>query len=100
MATGAEGRSDLLSHRISWRLRPLTGLTRLLFPWNLIWDQRFVLQALVRSQIARRHRRSLLGWAWNLIQPGSQALLLFAATRGAIRIPESESVLGGFGTFF
>ena len=88
-----------VGERHSWRLRPLRGLTRLLFPWNLIWDQRFVLQALVRSQIARRHRRSLLGWAWNLIQPGSQAILLFVATRGAIRVPEG-SVLGGFGTFF
>jgi ABC-type polysaccharide/polyol phosphate export permease len=84
----------------SWRLRRLGGLTVLLFPWNLFWDQRFVLLTLVRTQIARRHRRSLLGWAWNIIQPGSQAVLLFAATRGAVRVPESASPLGGFGIFF
>src|SRR5664280_2028514 len=84
----------------SWRLRRLSGLTILLFPWNLFWDQRFVLSTLVRTQIARRHRRSLLGWAWNIIQPGSQAILLFAATRGAVRVPESTSPLGGFGLFF
>lgn len=84
----------------SWRLRALVGPSRVFFPWNLFWDQRSVLQTLVRSQIARRHRRSFLGWAWNLIQPGSQALLLFAATRGAIRVPESESPLSGFGIFF
>jgi ABC-type polysaccharide/polyol phosphate export permease len=35
-----------------------------------------------------------------LIQPGSQALLLFAATRGAIRVPASSTPLGGFGIFF
>jgi lipopolysaccharide transport system permease protein len=84
----------------SWRLRRLSGLTVLLFPWNLFWDQRFVLLTLVETQIARRHRRSLLGWAWNIIQPGSQAVLLFVATRGAVRIPESTSPLGGFGLFF
>ncbi len=84
----------------SWRLRRLGGLTILLFPWNLFWDQRFVLSTLVRTQIARRHRRSVLGWAWNIIQPGSQAILLFAATRGAVRVPESTSPLGGFGIFF
>ena len=85
---------------MSWRLRPLSGLSAILFPWNLFWDQRIVLLTLVRAQISRRHRRSILGWAWNLIQPGSQALLLFAATRGAIRVPESASPLGGFGIFF
>jgi ABC-type polysaccharide/polyol phosphate export permease len=84
----------------AWRLRRLGGLTILLFPWNLFWDQRFVLSTLVRTQIARRHRRSLLGWAWNVIQPGSQAILLFVATRGAVRVPESTSPLGGFGLFF
>jgi ABC-type polysaccharide/polyol phosphate export permease len=84
----------------SWRLRRLSGLTILLFPWNLFWNQRFVLLTLVETQIARRHRRSLLGWAWNLIQPGSQAILLFVATRGAVRVPESTSPLGGFGIFF
>ena len=84
----------------SWRLRRLSGLAILLFPWNLFWDQRFVLLTLVETQIARRHRRSLLGWAWNVIQPGSQAVLLFVATRGAVRVPESASPLGGFGIFF
>jgi ABC-type polysaccharide/polyol phosphate export permease len=84
----------------SWRLRRLSGLTVLLFPWNLFWDQRFVLSTLVRTQIARRHRRSLLGWAWNIIQPGSQAILLYVATQGAVRVPESASPLGGFGIFF
>jgi ABC-type polysaccharide/polyol phosphate export permease len=84
----------------SWRLRRLSGLTVLLFPWNLFWDQRFVLSTLVRTQIARRHRRSLLGWAWNILQPGSQAILLYVATQGAVRIPESTSPLGGFGIFF
>lgn len=84
----------------SWRLRRLGGLSVLLFPWNLFWDQRFVLLTLVETQIARRHRRSLLGWAWNIIQPGSQAVLLFVATRGAVRVPESTSPLGGFGIFF
>ena len=84
----------------SWRLRRLSGVTFFLFPWNLFWDQRFVLLTLVRTQIARRHRRSLLGWAWNIIQPGSQAVLLFEATRGAVRVPESASPLGGFGIFF
>lgn len=83
-----------------WRLRPLNGTARVLFPWNLFWDQRLVLLTLIRSQISRRHRRSILGWAWNIIQPGSQAILLFAATRGAIRVPESASALGGFGVFF
>jgi ABC-type polysaccharide/polyol phosphate export permease len=63
-------------------------------------DQRHVLITLVRSQISRRHRRSVLGWAWNVIQPGSQAILLFLATRGAIRIPDSGSQLEGFGLFF
>jgi ABC-type polysaccharide/polyol phosphate export permease len=58
------------------------------------------LVTLVRSQISRRHRRSLLGWAWNVIQPGSQAILLYLATRGAIRVPESSSGLAGFGVFF
>jgi len=86
--------------RTAWRLRELTGLTVLLFPWNLFWNQRSVLLTLVRTQIARRNRRSLLGWAWNIIQPGSQAILLFAATRGAVRVPESTSPLGGFGIFF
>jgi ABC-type polysaccharide/polyol phosphate export permease len=83
-----------------WRLRTLNGRTRLAFPWNLFWDQRLVLMTLIRTQIARRHRRSFLGWAWNLIQPGSQALLLFVATRGVIRVPDSASGLGGFGIFF
>lgn len=84
----------------SWRLRRLAGLDRVLFPWNLFWDQRNVLLTLVRSQIARRHRRSFLGWAWNVIQPGSQALLLFGATRVALRVPEGMSGIGGFGLFF
>ena len=84
----------------SWRLRHLGGLTALFFPWNLFWDQRSVLLTLVRTQIARRNRRSLLGWAWNVIQPGSQAVLIFVATRGAVRVPESTSPLGGFGIFF
>jgi ABC-type polysaccharide/polyol phosphate export permease len=84
----------------AWRLRRLGGLTVILFPWNLFWDQRSVLLTLVRTQIARRNRRSLLGWAWNIIQPGSQAVLLFVATRGAVRVPESTSPLGGFGIFF
>lgn len=84
----------------SWRLRRLSGVTVLLFPWNLFWDQRSVLLTLVRTQIARRNRRSLLGWAWNVIQPGSQAILLYAATRGAVRVPEAASPLGGFGIFF
>jgi ABC-type polysaccharide/polyol phosphate export permease len=86
--------------RTTWRLRQLSGLAVLLFPWNLFWDQRSVILTLVRTQIARRHRRSLLGWAWNVIQPGSQAILLFVATRGAIRVPEAASPLGGFGIFF
>lgn len=72
----------------------------LLFPWNLYWDKRHVLLTLVRTQIGRRHRRSLLGWAWNLIQPGSQAILIFYATQGAVRVPEASSVLEGFGIFF
>lgn len=84
----------------SWRLRRLDGITALLFPWNLFWDQRFVLTTLVRSSIARRHRRSFLGWGWNLIQPGSQAVLLYVATRAAIRVPEATSPLAGFGIFF
>ena len=84
----------------SWRLRKLTGLTIVLFPWNLFWNQRSVLLTLVQTQIARRNRRSLLGWAWNVIQPGSQAILLYAATRGAVRVPEAASALGGFGIFF
>ncbi|HYK94605.1 MAG TPA: ABC transporter permease [Candidatus Dormibacteraeota bacterium] len=84
----------------SWRLRSLQGLPFFTFPWNLFWDQRAVLLTLVRTQISRRHRRSLLGWAWNVIQPGSQALLLFAATRGALHLPTSSSPLGGFGIFF
>ena len=84
----------------SWRLRRLSGPVRFLFPWNLFWDQRLVLLTLVRTQIARRHRRSILGWAWNVIQPGSQAVILFAATQGAIRLPESTSPLGAFGLFF
>lgn len=89
-----------MSGSTSWRLRRLGGLARLVFPWNLFWDQRFVLLTLVRSQISRRHRRSMLGWAWNIIQPGSQAILLFVATRSAIRVPESVSPLAGFGIFF
>jgi len=100
---GTEGLADpgaRSSLPTSWRLRRLSGLAILLFPWNLFWDQRFVLLTLVRTQIARRHRRSILGWAWNIIQPGSQAVLLFAATRGAIRVPEAVSPLGGFGIFF
>jgi ABC-type polysaccharide/polyol phosphate export permease len=84
----------------SWRLRRLNGLNVLLFPWNLFWDQRSVLLTLVRTQIARRNRRSLLGWAWNVIQPGSQAILLYVATRGAVRVPEAASPLAGFGIFF
>ncbi len=101
MGTEITASSDVGGTRpTSWRLRRLTGLTVLLFPWNLFWDQRFVLLTLVETQIARRHRRSLLGWAWNIIQPGSQAVLLFVATRGAIRVPEATSPLGGFGIFF
>jgi lipopolysaccharide transport system permease protein len=84
----------------SWRLRDLDGLSRITFPWNLFWDQRLVLLTLVRTQIARRHRRSILGWAWNIIQPGSQAIILFTATHGAIRVPNATAPLGGFGTFF
>jgi ABC-type polysaccharide/polyol phosphate export permease len=42
----------------------------------------------------------LLGWGWNVIQPGSQALLLFLATRAALRVPDSTSALAGFGIFF
>lgn len=91
---------DRSNERSAWRLRRLRGTAIALFPWNLFWDQRFVLQTLVRSQIARRHRRSFLGWAWNVIQPGSQALLLFAATRVALHVPEGMSPLGGFGVFF
>src|SRR5664279_5669618 len=102
MATDAAANTRVGGGRpqTAWRLRHLGGLTILLFPWNLFWDQRFVLSTLVRTQIARRHRRSLLGWAWNIIQPGSQAVLLFVATRGAVRVPESTSPLGGFGLFF
>jgi lipopolysaccharide transport system permease protein len=84
----------------TWRLRRLEGAAWLLFPWNLFWDQRSVLLTLVRSQIARRHRRSFLGWAWNVIQPGSQALLLFSATRAALHVPPGLSGIGGFGVFF
>jgi ABC-type polysaccharide/polyol phosphate export permease len=84
----------------SWRLRRLTGITIVLFPWNLFWNQRSVLLTLVQTQIARRNRRSLLGWAWNVIQPGSQAVLLYVATRGVVRVPEAASPLGGFGIFF
>jgi lipopolysaccharide transport system permease protein len=97
---------DTTSHRSgpavvqTWRLRRLEGAARLLFPWNLFWDQRSVLLTLVRSQIARRHRRSFLGWAWNIIQPGSQALLLFGATRAALHVPSGLSGIGGFGVFF
>jgi len=87
------------AHR-SWRLRRLRGLAQIIFPWNLFWDQRRVLTTLVRSQIARRHRRSILGWSWNLIQPGSQAILLYVATRVALRVPETGSPLAGFGIFF
>jgi ABC-type polysaccharide/polyol phosphate export permease len=75
-------------------------MASVIFPWNLFWDQRHVLTTLVRSQIARRHRRSLLGWGWNLIQPGSQAILLYFATRAAVRVPTTQSALGGFGIFF
>ncbi len=102
MGTDAVANSPVGGDRrqTSWRLRRLTGLTVVLFPWNLFWDQRSVLLTLVRTQIARRHRRSLLGWAWNVIQPGSQAILLYVATRGAVRVPESASPLGGFGIFF
>jgi len=92
--------ADSDPRQTAWRLRKLTGLTIVLFPWNLFWDQRSVLLTLVRTQIARRNRRSLLGWAWNVIQPGSQAILIFVATRGAVRVPESTSPLGGFGIFF
>jgi ABC-2 type transport system permease protein len=42
----------------------------------------------------------LLGWAWNIIQPGTQALLLFAATRGAVRVPDSGNAIANFGVFF
>lgn len=88
------------SRETPWRLRRISGVARLLYPWNLFWDQRHVVSTLVRSQIARRHRRSLLGWTWNVIQPGSQAVLLYFATRSAIRIPETSAPLAGFGTFF
>lgn len=84
----------------SWRLRDLRGLAFLLFPLNLYWDQRHVLMTLIRTQIARRNRRSLLGWLWNFILPGSQALILFLATRGAIKVPEATSPLAAFGIFF
>ncbi|MDR3638985.1 MAG: ABC transporter permease [Isosphaeraceae bacterium] len=101
MGTEVKADSEAVGNRpTSWRLRRLSGLAILIFPWNLFWDQRSVLLTLVRTQIARRNRRSLLGWAWNIIQPGSQAILLFAATRGAVRVPESSSPLGGFGIFF
>ncbi len=95
-----EGISGVRSAPTSWRLRRLRGFGVLFFPWNLFWDQRAVVLTLVRTQVARRHRRSILGWAWNIIQPGSQAVLLFAATRGAIRVPEAVSPLAGFGLFF
>jgi lipopolysaccharide transport system permease protein len=88
------------SARRSWRLRKLEGMDVATFPWNMFWDQRRVLTTLIRSQIARRHRRSFLGWGWNLIQPGSQAVLLYVATRAAIQLPEATSPLAGFGTFF
>ena len=55
---------------------------------------------LVRTQIARRNRRSLLGWVWNVIQPGTQAVVLFFATRGSVQVPATESTLAGFGIFF
>ena len=101
MTTGGLAETEArLERPTAWRLRRLTGRARLLFPWNLFWDQRLVLLTLIRTQIARRHRRSVLGWAWNIIQPGSQAIILFAATRGAIRVPDSASPLGGFGVFF
>lgn len=92
--------SSKRSTRPSWRLRRLRGPGVVLFPWTLFWDQRFVIVTLVRSQIARRHRRSVLGWTWNIIQPGSQALLLYAATQAALRVPDSASTIGGFGLFF
>jgi ABC-type polysaccharide/polyol phosphate export permease len=100
MALGIPVAAEAHERPEAWRLRTLTGLSRVVFPWNLFWDQRFVLTTLVRSQIARRHRRSFLGWGWNLIQPGSQAVLLFVATRAAIRVPEATSPLAGFGIFF
>lgn len=86
--------------RASWRLRELTGLAFLLFPLNLYASQWRVIVTLVRTQIARRNRRSLLGWVWNLVQPGTQALVLYLATRGAIQIPATESPIAGFGIFF
>ena len=85
------------SARASWRLRRLTGLAFLLFPLTLYWEQRRVIVTLVRTQIARRNRRSLLGWVWNLIQPGTQAVVLFFATRGAIQVPSTESTLAEIG---
>lgn len=100
MDSDALADATVLSRPSAWRLRRLTGAARLLFPWNLFWDQRFVLITLIRTQIARRHRRSVLGWAWNIIQPGSQAILLFTATHGAIRVSNTASPLGGFGIFF
>jgi ABC-type polysaccharide/polyol phosphate export permease len=100
MTTGPLTSAPFDAGRRSWRLRSLSGLALVLFPWNLFWDKRNVLLTLVRTQIARRHRRSLLGWAWNLIQPGSQALLIFYATQGAVRVPQASSVLEGFGIFF
>jgi lipopolysaccharide transport system permease protein len=100
MAADAHDSQGTTDEPTSWRLRRLSGLARPFFPWNLFWDQRLVLLTLVRTQIARRHRRSILGWAWNIIQPGSQAIILFAATQGAIRVPASTTPLGGFGIFF
>jgi ABC-type polysaccharide/polyol phosphate export permease len=70
------------------------------FPWNLYWEQRLVLVTLVRTQISRRHRRSFLGWSWNIIQPGSQAIMIFAVTQGVIRVAEGTTPLGSFGYFF
>ena len=81
-------------------MRRLTGVVLVLFPWNLYWNQRALLLTLVRTQIARRNRRSILGWAWNIIQPGSQAVILYAATKGAVRVPDSGSPLANFGLFF
>lgn len=83
----------------SWRLRPLRGIAAILFPLNLYWDQRHVIVTLVRTQIARRNRRSLLGWSWNLIQPGTQALILFTATRGALQIQGAATPLAAFGIY-
>jgi ABC-type polysaccharide/polyol phosphate export permease len=51
-----------------------------------IWEFRYFWMSLVKAELQRRYRRSILGLGWSLLQPVSMTLVLGMIYRGAFNI--------------